>query len=87
MQEKLGVWLIFEMGSVSQRGSVAQEEEVSSKLSQTKLPLWTHFIRAIRQPGSDVSASALLLSHIISHREAINTQMRGLTLHVVSGTL
>lgn len=77
--------LMFERGNIFQKSSVAQGEEVSPKPGQTKLPVWTHFIRGLRQPGSEVPASAFSLSH--TEKEAVNTQMQGLTLHVVSGTL
>lgn len=58
VQVELGVWPMFEMGSISQRKSVAQEEEARQSSPYEHTSSGT-----IRQPGSDVPASVLPLSH------------------------
>lgn len=55
-----------------------------SNLARQSFPCGHISLEEIRQPGSDVPVSSLPTQ---PHGEAINTQMQGLTLRVVSGTL
>lgn len=67
------------------RGAVwLRRGKSAPKSGQTKLPLGTYFIRGNQAAWIGCSR---LCSPTQPHREAVNTQMEGLTLHVVSGTL